>query len=391
MKKEIVKGFFCVLQRTGLSLFLLCLFFSHNQLLLKAENIIVEKNLGEISLTKIDQDTLQQYLDYLSLGLIGFSEDEKFKEILYKEILNKFDDDYNVLFNTLIEECKVNGIDLIQEMENYIYLEYQETIDFKNVLNKCKINGLYPQIYVPVFEGIDKNRLAIDLLSGKNPVILADRISKNKSPFYQGQHFNRKNKHIEDFMVNEEYSQNNEVWVVSFNERTDAFGKLKHVNPVEVVLTNKNLTNASLSALGLGRDLYIDKITLPDYYELESWTRGGPELYVKIYCCKQGEFAFAYFHGTRAEFKSPTWYNANRFIRYWDYGIHGDALYFFWWESDNDLDGSNQYGFNFGCDIISHYTVWLNIAEDFGGGRPVHKDENIVFLTDLNLVKWTLK
>ncbi|MBU4273985.1 MAG: hypothetical protein KKA28_19305, partial [Planctomycetes bacterium] len=103
MKTIIVEGIFRVLQRTGLTLFLLCLFFSHNQLLLKAENVSVEENMMEIDLTKNNQNTLQRYLDYLSLGLIGFSEDEKFKEILYKEIQKRFDDDYNVLINTLIE------------------------------------------------------------------------------------------------------------------------------------------------------------------------------------------------------------------------------------------------------------------------------------------------
>ncbi|MBU4268570.1 MAG: hypothetical protein KJ808_06940, partial [Acidobacteria bacterium] len=173
MKKEIVKGIFRVLQRTSLTLFLLCLFFSHNQLLLKAKNVGVEENMMEIDLTKNNQNTLQRYLDYLSLGLIGFSEDEKFKEILYKEIQKRFDDDYNVLINTLIEACKINGIDLIQEMENYIYLNYQEKIDFNSILNKCKIKGLYPQIYIPIFEVIEKNRLTIDSLRGKTPVILA--------------------------------------------------------------------------------------------------------------------------------------------------------------------------------------------------------------------------
>ena len=301
MKTIIVEGIFRVLQRTGLTLFLLCLFFSHNQLLLKAENVSVEENMMEIDLTKNNQNTLQRYLDYLSLGLIGFSEDEKFKEILYKEIQKRFDDDYNVLINTLIEACKINGIDLIQEMENYIYLNYQETIDFNSILNKCKIKGLYPQIYIPIFEVIEKNRLTIDSLRGKTPVILADRVSKNKNPFYQGKRLNRKNKSTEDILVNEEYSQNNEVWVVAFNERVDENGKRKRLDNIDL---NKGEEYANVQS-SVGRDLKILKISCPDLSALEGWTRGGPELYLRVYCCKQGEFTSGYFTGKRSQFQYP--------------------------------------------------------------------------------------
>ena len=387
MKTIIVEGIFRVLQRTGLTLFLLCLFFSHNQLLLKAENVSVEENMMEIDLTKNNQNTLQRYLDYLSLGLIGFSEDEKFKEILYKEIQKRFDDDYNVLINTLIEECKINGIDLIQEMENYIYLNYQETIDFNSILNKCKIKGLYPQIYIPIFEVIEKNRLTIDSLRGKTPVILADRVSKNKNPFYQGKHFNRKNMRTEDLMVNEEYAQNNEVWVVAFNERVDENGKRKSLDNIDL---NKGEEYANVQS-SVGRDLKILKISCPDLSALEGWTRGGPELYLRVYCCKQGEFTSGYFTGKRSQFQYPSWYYANKILRYWDYNLNGENLYFFWYEGDGLYDAKNTYTFNFGCDgNVSSYTVKTNYQDEYAGGRVVNKSENLIFQTDLDLVRWTL-
>ncbi|MBU4273981.1 MAG: hypothetical protein KKA28_19285, partial [Planctomycetes bacterium] len=313
---------------------------------------------------------LQRYLDYLSLGLIGFSEDEKFKEILYKEIQKRFDDDYNVLINTLIEECKINGIDLIQEMENYIYLNYQETIDFNSILNKCKIKGLYPQIYIPIFEVIEKNRLTIDSLSGGNPVILADRVSKSKNPFYQGKHFNRKNMRTEDLMVNEEYAQNNEVWVVAFNERVDGNGKPKKMGVKKPMRFNEYQGNMSGA-----RQINLSKIRCPDLSALESWTRGGPELWLVVFDKNKAEFSKQYFHMRRAEIAN-VWYNVNRWIGYWDYATSGDALYFSWYEEDG---GSNTQTITFTFTPIKGgpsigVSFKIGSADDPAGGQTVNSD-----------------
>ena len=46
---------------------------------------------------------------------------------------------------------------------------------------------------------------------------------------------------------------------------------------------------------------------------------------------------------------------------------------------------------SFGCDgNVSSYTVQTNYQDDYAGGRIVNKSENLIFQTDLDLVRWTL-
>jgi hypothetical protein len=153
-----------------------------------------------------DAELLQE-LYGLSNCLAYINNDQYLKDFVYKEIERKFDGDYNVLLGNVEEEINQN----YQSKKGEINL----SLDF------FKNNKLFPQIYIPNYDELKKRKI----LGKENPAILF-YVDENETGEYPGFKMNNKGELIEiDFLLTESYANNNEVWVISINERVDEFGK----------------------------------------------------------------------------------------------------------------------------------------------------------------------
>jgi hypothetical protein len=341
---------------------------------------------------KEEQKKMQNFLDSVSASILILSKNEYFKNVLYQEIVKRFDGENNVLIRDIYYKCKADGLDILPDMSYCLRLNGIEAIradrELSKALNGYKTNNgviLYPHIYIPALNDEEKFN---EIKKNGNVYIVSDRIIEDEKSTFKGR-FIKEDLTISQtaFEINEQFAINNEVWVVAFNERVDETGK----NADRFNKTSLKGEDFLSIQSTLGRDLKILEITCPDLNALEGWTRGGPELYLKVFCCLQGEFVSGYFTGKRSQFQFPSWFYANKLLRYWDYIVHGENLYFFWYEGDGLYDSKNTYVFNFGCNgNISSYTVQTNYQDEYAGGRVVNKNENLVFQTDLDLVRWKL-
>ncbi len=154
----------------------------------------------------------------MSEGYADLLGDTDFKNYVYKQIEKQFDGDYNVLLNKVeneygnkLKSAKINN-----------------TISFFDSINK------YPQIFIPFYENL-KNSNKI----GANNPILVIYTDENENGEYVGYQLNGSgNLQKLDFLIDEDFARNNEVWVFSINERVDENG--------EVVFNVEDLSTISL-------------------------------------------------------------------------------------------------------------------------------------------------
>jgi hypothetical protein len=341
---------------------------------------------------KEEQYKMQKFLDTVSASILILSKNEYFRKILHQEVLKRFDGENNVLIRDIYYKCKADGFDILPEMSYCLRLSGMEASladrELIKAINGYKTNNgviLYPHIYIPALDDEEKFN---DITKKGIVYIVTDSIVEDEKNTLHGKFFKEDLRISQtEFEINEQFAINHEVWVVAFNERVDETGKNSNRDN-KTLVKGEDISNIQST---LGRDLKVLEITCPDLDALEGWTRGGPELYLRVFCCLQGEFVSGYFTGKRSQFQYPSWFYANKLLRYWDYIIHGENLYFFWYEGDGLYDSKNTYVFNFGCNgIISSYTVKTNYQDEYAGGRVVNKNENLIFQTDLDLVRWKL-
>ncbi len=129
-----------------------------------------------------------------------------FRKFVYAEIDKKFDGDFNVLTKTIEENyCAKSKKEYSKE-------------SFSTINNKK-----YPQIFIPYYEELyKKGKIGI-----QDPVIVI-YVDENENDKYEG-FLLKRNGQIQklNFLISEEYARNNEVWVISVNERVGENGKLK--------------------------------------------------------------------------------------------------------------------------------------------------------------------
>ncbi len=179
----------------------LCLFSCERQ----------NEKMQDIIQTNPQDSELLQELFGLRSCLAYINSDLDLRDFVYKQIERKFDGDFNVLFGIVEEEINQN----YQSKKGEINL----SLDF------FKDKKLFPQIYIPNYEELKKRKI----LGKENPAILF-YIDEIETGEYPGFKLNKKGELIEmDFLLTENYANNNEVWVISINERVDEFG-----NPAEI-------------------------------------------------------------------------------------------------------------------------------------------------------------
>jgi hypothetical protein len=230
------------------------------------ESIEVQKQDDPIELQSQESQKAyaKNHLRVLGQAAIGIAKEPEFREILYPEIEKQFDGDYNVLFETMVNST-IDNVSTGARMAMSLKTEdnFYDALDaFKGIAG----TDYYPQIYIPFYEELKEkqtNTNARVLSTDTDPVIVLFSGDDSQDVF-PGYKLNDDGELEEtDFMVDEEYAMNNEVWVISLNERYFGEEDIAYNRP-----TNGR-TTASPSAL-------VDQIKCK--CNKETWAAGDSEV-----------------------------------------------------------------------------------------------------------------
>ncbi len=227
-----------------------------------------ESSLIDVDAVKFAQENLKSY----GKSILSFQTEIKFKKDLYSLIEESFDGERNVLFKTLLQEEKnpINSRNLTNKLN-----KVSPTVlnAFDNIAGK----NYFPQVFIPFYDVLKEKRK----LSVKPPIVV---IYTNDSPnsFYQGYSLDSEDNLIEiKELISEEYAKENEVWVISINERVDNNG-----NPLAIYEkndSNSGRTMASPSAI-------VDQMKCKCHKE--SWTAGASEVNIITIASDFGFFEY---------------------------------------------------------------------------------------------------
>ncbi len=164
----------------------------------------------------------------LGEGVADLTKVNSFKLHVYEQVEKKFDGDFNVLIETVQDDFPSNGL---------------KSAKIQNSLNYFKDGNLFPQIYIPFYEELK----SAGKLSQKDPVFLIFT-DENESGNYEGYLLNEDGKFSKlKFLVDAKFAMNNEVWVISLNERVDKEGKVIYS---ETELLNFQKLSTSFNSIG---------------------------------------------------------------------------------------------------------------------------------------------
>lgn len=230
-------------------------------------------------LTKTSIDNPFEYaesnLNFIAKGLTGLVNNQSFKNILYDKIEEQFDGDYNVLFKDLVTECVNNNIDVIHQMK--IYLQYigEDSCRLDTALHAFdNIDGhhYYIQIFIPSFEDREN-------FTANSPVCISYNGNEEFTTF-SGYSIDENERLTIINSIDEDYSETNEVWVVSLNENVDDNGI-----PITPLNSSKKgdfeVESPSSPINGSTVNMKIDKMTVKDHKE--AWTAGKSDVALRAF------------------------------------------------------------------------------------------------------------
>lgn len=233
------------------------------------ENFEFEKTEQLIEFQSYENQIIftQGNLNTLGMAALSIADDPEFREIVYKEIEKQFDGDYNVLFETLSQvqtsDQSTIGARMAatSEIDEKLYLAMEA---FKN------IEGIdyFPQIYIPFYEELKEKKVSSNakVLSPENEPVIVLFTGDDSQDVYPGYQLNESGELEETgFMIDEEFAQNNEVWVISLNERY--FGENDSSSETNGSINGR--TKSSPSAI-------VDQIKIKCHKE--SWAAGASEV-----------------------------------------------------------------------------------------------------------------
>lgn len=153
-------------------------------------------------------DIVHEQLFILGKSVNKLMQEEEFKSFVYTEIEKKFDGDYNILFKNIDDKFRTAEV-----------LKSEEALNSKGFFENL---NRYPQIYIPFYEELKrKGKL------GKKPPVILIYTDEHENGEYEGYNLERDGSlNRLNFMINEKFAENNEVWVLSLNERVDENGEL---------------------------------------------------------------------------------------------------------------------------------------------------------------------
>jgi len=217
----------------------------------------------------------QFHLELIAKGLPAVMSNSVFRSILDDEVGKCFDGDYNVLFIRLVEACDSANINLINEMKLYLHANGQDTSLFDPVgaFNGIEGRNYYPQIYIPCFT--DNNWDNEEM-----PVAMAFNGDESLVDF-EGYTIGSGNHYEVVGGIDEDFSYNRQVWVISLNECVDDNGI-----PIDFCDEEGNvlfLGGDETDVCGGTQvtDAQINKITIKERFE--HWAGGRSDIAIRSY------------------------------------------------------------------------------------------------------------
>lgn len=228
----------------------------------------------------IDTKSYEEQVDYVKYNLknIGtelglLANNESIKEVIYDQIERRFDGDYNVLIEHLMDSInqsyssgRISSVSAKSMQEIDLSLEQFKGIGKSNY---------YPQIHIPFFESFKERNAgqSNSKLASNTPPMFVIYAGDESQEIYEGYQLNDKGELEETgIFIDETYAQTNEVWVISINERVNNEGV------VDNAWQYSESSNSRVSAYGDG---VIPTIKVKSHKE--SWTMGASEVHVLRY------------------------------------------------------------------------------------------------------------
>jgi hypothetical protein len=185
----------------------------------KQDKVVIKSEIDETGDNKLKEE-----LKILANSIGQLYKESDFKDYVYSEIDKKFDGDYNTLLKNI--EKGYHHSDILKGGNSGMSMNY-----FKD-------QKLFPQIYIPFYDELNKK----GKLGKSSPAILI-YTDENESGQYEGFKIDKNGDLIKlDFLLTEDYAKNNEVWVISINERVDESGAVS-TNQVDPLVALSFLSN----------------------------------------------------------------------------------------------------------------------------------------------------
>lgn len=220
----------------------------------------------------------QFHLELIAKGLPSVMSNSVFRSILDDEVGKCFDGDYNVLFVRLVEACDSANLDLINEMKLYLFANGQDTSLFDPIgaFNGIEGHNYFPQIYIPCFTENDWD-------NEEMPVAIAFNGYESVVEF-EGYTIGSGNQYDVVGGIDEDFSYNRQVWVISLNECVDDNGI-----PLEYCDEEGNVLylggdNTALPGGSMTTDAEIEKITIRERFE--NWAGGRSDIAIRCFAVK---------------------------------------------------------------------------------------------------------
>lgn len=298
-----------------------------------------------------------EFSKHLLKEIAKASTDDIFRNQVYKMVNYRFDGDDNVLCKEL-----QNANREIQDLD----------FDIATALNYFQNEGRYPQIYIPFFDENEKTR-------GQENIIFVNAINVDESQLaLQGYYWDGESLAPTDFMVDEEYAENHEVWVLSINERVDENG-----NPLfsfEMEGDNGENGGKGYSRTGIKHE-YITRIKCTNLNQIESWFYGAPELRCDCVSGSSTKVSTQFFYPeNRSDINEKYWCvncNYGRKMYYWNHSLITKYVFFQWTEIDNSgASVSFPISFSIAGIVNAGVTITLKADDKNAGGYAVCYDES---------------
>jgi hypothetical protein len=162
----------------------------------------------------------RENLKVLGEAIIKMSQDQEFRKLVYSTIDKRFDGDDNVLIETLFTSNLV-----LNDKESGTLKMYTKNSVVQKSLHAFKnIEGenYFPHVYIPYY-----GKFKLDRNLSK-PLIIVPWDGSEITDQAHGYTINDgKFEEIKN-LVDRDFCEKNEVWVVSLNERVDKYGKLRN-------------------------------------------------------------------------------------------------------------------------------------------------------------------
>lgn len=247
-------------------------------------------------------DYLEKELKNISKSGFSVLTEPNIRTVLYDKISNKFDGDYNVLIEDLMENViKKNifsdeNINVEAIRESIVKIKNSDDITFN------------AHIHIPFFEDLKSN----DMLGKDEPTIIFAATDDPNKEYYQGYRFEINGSIIESEKVNEEFAKLNEVWVFGINERFFE----------ETIDNMESFVYEDFTNFRLESSPYQNIVNMKVKCHKESFAAGASEVNIISYVHDSGFNNGDQTHGdppggsgirdfSRKEVKNETWINVN--------------------------------------------------------------------------------